>query len=100
MRDRHVPRLCDLCRAPMARQEAACWSCGTRWADEGVPRAALRVIAGGAGRGDPEPTSAGAAAEAPAAAAPGGVDADRWTLDGGSLESEPAAQVRLTTARR
>ena len=55
MSDRHVPRLCDLCQAPMARQEAACWDSGTQWAEEEIPRTALRVIAGGAGRGDPEP---------------------------------------------
>ena len=60
----------------MARQEAVCWSCGTRWADEDVPVTALRVIDGGAGRDD------------------------RWIIDGGSLEGEAAAEVRLTTARR
>jgi hypothetical protein len=33
----------------MARQEAACWRCGTQWATEdGRPRTALRVIPGGA----------------------------------------------------
>ena len=55
MRDRHVPRLCGSCQAPMARQEAVCWRCGTQWADEDVPRTALRVIAGGAARNAPEP---------------------------------------------
>jgi hypothetical protein len=60
----------------MARQEAVCWSCGTRWADEHVPVTALRVIDGGAGRDD------------------------RWIIDGGSLEAEPAAQIRLTTGSR
>jgi hypothetical protein len=32
----------------MARQEDACWRCGVRWASEGQPRNALRVIRGGA----------------------------------------------------
>jgi len=32
----------------MARQEDACWRCGVRWASEGRPRNALRVIRGGA----------------------------------------------------
>jgi hypothetical protein len=100
MRDRHVPRLCDLCQAPLARQEAACWGCGTQWADEEVPRTALRLIAGRAGRGEPEPTFATTVAEAHAAAALGGIDADRWIIDGGSLESEAAPEVHLTTARR
>lgn len=34
MRDRHVPRLCRSCDGPMARQDDACWRCGTRWATE------------------------------------------------------------------
>jgi len=48
MRDRHFPRLCGSCQAPMARQEDACWRCGTQWANEDGPRTALRVIDGGA----------------------------------------------------
>ena len=48
MRQRHFPRLCRSCRAPMARQEDTCWRCGVRWAFEGQPRNALRVIRGGA----------------------------------------------------
>jgi hypothetical protein len=96
MRDRHIPRLCDSCRAPMARQEAACWSCGTQWADEDVPRKALRVIAGGAGRDEAEPTAVAAAH----AVTLKDSDADRWILDGASFDSEKAAQVRLSTARR
>jgi hypothetical protein len=58
----------------MARQEAACWRCGTEWATEAKPQTALRVIPGGA------PTHV---ADAPAA-----IDADRWTDEGGSLEQE------------
>ena len=48
MRNRHFPRLCGSCRAPMARQEETCWRCGARWVSEDAPRTALRVIAGGA----------------------------------------------------
>jgi predicted amidophosphoribosyltransferase len=33
MRDRHFPRLCRSCEAPMARQEGACWRCGAPWVD-------------------------------------------------------------------
>jgi predicted amidophosphoribosyltransferase len=55
MRERHVPRLCGSCRAPMARQEDACWRCGARWAPEAAPRTTLRVIDGG--RVGPEPST-------------------------------------------
>jgi predicted amidophosphoribosyltransferase len=29
MRDRHLPRLCQTCEAPLARQQDACWRCHT-----------------------------------------------------------------------
>jgi len=48
MRSRHFPRVCRHCNAPMARQEDACWRCGTEWASEDVPRIALEVLPGGA----------------------------------------------------
>jgi len=32
----------------MARQEDACWRCGTEWASEEAPRIALEVLPGGA----------------------------------------------------
>lgn len=48
MRQRHIPRLCHSCEAPMARQEERCLRCGTRWASEDEPRTRLRVIPGGA----------------------------------------------------
>jgi predicted amidophosphoribosyltransferase len=44
MRSRHVPRVCGHCNAPMARQENACWRCGTEWASEDVPRIAFEVL--------------------------------------------------------
>ena len=66
MRDRHLPRLCGHCHAPMARQEDRCWRCGTQWASENAPRPALRVIPGGA----PDRTH---------------LDAERWIDEGGSL---------------
>ena len=31
MRDRHRPRLCRSCDAPMARQEDTCWSREAAW---------------------------------------------------------------------
>jgi hypothetical protein len=49
MPNRHMPRLCHACLAPMATQEDACWRCGATWARE--PRVALRVIDGGTALG-------------------------------------------------
>jgi hypothetical protein len=65
MRDRHRPRLCGHCHAPMARQEQACWRCGTRWASEDGPQTAMKVIPGGAR-----------------------LDAERWIDEGGSVLPE------------
>jgi hypothetical protein len=87
MRERHFPRLCRSCRAPMARQEDTCWRCGTEWAPEAEPRTTLRLIAGGA---RPAAPTARAASEA-------GADADRWTNEGGSFASAvalPSGAVR------
>jgi hypothetical protein len=86
MRQRHVPRLCQSCRGPMARQSETCWRCGTQWASEDETRPLLRVIPGGV------PAAAGAR---PAVSA-GRIDIDRWAGEGGSLVSE----VRATTNRR
>lgn len=68
MRERHFPRVCRSCDAPMARQEDTCWRCGTRWASEDEPRTTLRVLAGGAQaeeRLDPLPLAAEAAMPLP-----------------------------------
>ena len=73
MRERHFPRVCRSCRAPMARQENACWRCGTQWTAEDEPRPKLTVIAGGATNE--------------------GLDADRWTNEGGSVDSEAPVRV-------
>jgi hypothetical protein len=65
MRERHFPRVCRACRAPMARQEDTCWRCGTPWASAGAPRTTLRVIAGGRAThvaGAPDPRIAAAVA--------------------------------------
>jgi hypothetical protein len=88
MRDRHFPRVCGSCQAAMARQQDACWRCGTEWATEEQPRTSLRVISGGAG----EP-AADAASPAIAASANGSVRAaaeaqlagGRWSDEGGHL---------------
>jgi hypothetical protein len=86
MRQRHLPRLCQSCRAPMARQAETCWRCGTQWASEDETRTRLRVIPGGV------PAAAGTQR----AVSAGRIDLDRWAGDGGSLVSE----ARATTNRR
>lgn len=100
MRDRHIPRRCRSCQAPMARQEAGCWSCGTQWAREGAPQPALRVIAGGAARDAPMSELDSAVVDAGAGMELAQIDADRWVIDGGSVDFEAAAQIRATPARR
>ena len=100
MRDRHVPRLCRSCQAPMARQEAACWRCGTRWADEDVPGTTLHLITEEAASDAPEPEFDAAIVGAVPTPVRAHIDVDRWVTDGGSVDSEAAAHVHLTTARR
>lgn len=75
MRERHFPRLCRSCRAPMARQEDTCWRCGTGWATEDSPRTTLRVIPGGAAASDTR------------------LAAERWADEGGSVAAEAAVPV-------
>ena len=89
MRERHFPRLCRSCQAPMARQEDACWQCGTQWASEDGPRTTLKVILGGA-RGQVADRLPPTIADTVAAASD---EADRWTNEGGSVGIETAAQI-------
>jgi hypothetical protein len=72
MRDRHLPRLCRSCDAPMARQEETCWSCQAAWDyRRSAKRNAQRVIPGGhaARRPGADQTLAPAAIGEPSAAA-------------------------------
>jgi hypothetical protein len=80
MRNRHVPRVCRNCLAPMASQEDSCWRCGFEWASEERPRTTLHLISGDA----PTPTE----------------DAERWTNEGGSSASEVTAPIPATAAGR
>jgi predicted amidophosphoribosyltransferase len=73
MRNRHFPRLCRSCQAPMGRQEDTCWRCGTQWAAEDETRTALRVIPGGA------------STDHASAVAQAHLDAERWIDEGGSV---------------
>ena len=78
MRNRHLPRVCGNCLAPVAAQEDKCWRCGVEWVPEGAPRTTLRLIPG----------------DAPARIA----NAERWTNEGGSFASEVAAPRAATAA--
>jgi hypothetical protein len=89
MRDRHLPRICRSCRAPMAREEDTCWRCGTRWASEDEPRTTLKLIVGGA-----QPEDLPDRAIAVAAPADTRVDADRWANEGGSFVTDAAPRLR------
>jgi hypothetical protein len=90
MRQRHIARLCQSCRCPMARQAERCWRCGTQWASEDEPRTRLRVIPGGA------PAAAGSERAARAAR----IDMDRWADEGGSVPLDGRARLHATTNRR
>jgi hypothetical protein len=51
MRNRHSPRLCPACAAPMASQDRTCWRCAAHWiseADRPPRRTKLRLVQGGA----------------------------------------------------
>jgi hypothetical protein len=96
MRQRHIPRVCRACHAPMARQEDTCWRCGTRSASDDGPRTTLTVNAGRARVDErPDPAIAGATRAVSDARA----DADRWTNEGGSFVTETAARLRWARSR-
>jgi hypothetical protein len=101
MRERHFPRVCRSCRAPMARQEDTCWRCGVLWASGAAARTTLRVIAGGAStRVAAAAKPRVAVADNARAAADARLDADRWINDGGSVAAEAAAPLDAVTGRR
>jgi hypothetical protein len=101
MRERHFPRLCRSCQAPMARQEDACWRCGALWVSEDAPRTTLHVIAGGAPAHVAGPRDPRIAVVADArAASEARLDADRRINEGGRFASEADAGHRAATGSR
>jgi len=44
MRNRHTPRICRHCHAPMASGADICWHCGVQWAPEDAPATTLRLV--------------------------------------------------------
>jgi hypothetical protein len=99
MRERHFPRACRSCRAPMARQEDTCWRCGALWASGDAPRTTLQVIAGGMATHVAGPPEIVVADNAPAAT-DARLDADRWINDGGSVAAEAAVALDAGAGRR
>ncbi len=81
MRNRHIPRVCRHCHAPMASGAAECWRCGVQWASEegpaAPPRLVIRRASGDEARSDHE----------------------RWTNEGGTFRSD-VAMPRRVAARR
>jgi hypothetical protein len=60
MSNRHFPRLCRSCDAPMARQEDTCWRCGALYVErDGKPVTQGVFPEGAVGLpGTPEPLTA------------------------------------------
>jgi hypothetical protein len=77
MRERHFPRLCRSCTAPMARQQDACWRCGVAWSTTAPSR-------------PPADSTAAALLHAEADVR---VSAERWINEGGSYADPPARPV-------
>jgi len=100
MRNRHIPRLCRNCQAPMARHQDACWRCGVQWASEEAPWTTLRLVAAAA-PGQPEHVPERRMPLEPPArsASQMRLDAERWTNEGGSFASDVAAAVASVSAR-
>lgn len=86
MRERHFPRLCQTCQAPMARQEDRCWSCGAAWA------------AGGAAMADSSHTMS-RVVRPTRITVDVSDDHDRWSTDGGPDEPQPAEPVTAGATR-
>lgn len=60
MRDRHFPRLCRSCQAPLARQQDDCWHCDAPCATDGEPSSAATESRHAAARWADEGGSVGA----------------------------------------
>ncbi len=86
----------------MARQEDACWHCGTNSATQDDRIATLRLVSGGPSveaTNVPHPGIATTQAGDERAAIQAHLDANRWIDEGGSLGSEATLPSRATTGR-
>lgn len=55
MGNRHIPRVCRHCQAPMASGATTCWRCGVAWTTEEQPPTTLRLVPSGPPASDPPP---------------------------------------------
>jgi hypothetical protein len=95
MRERHFPRLCRSCDAPMARQEHTCWSCEAAWDYRSARPNVRRVIPGGHARrpdGGDQPSTPAVIGEAPVVAQ-ARLDVDRLADEGGGLAAEGSRRI-------
>ena len=95
MRERHFPRLCRSCDAPMGRQEDTCWSCEAAWDYRSARPNVMRLIPGGHaarpdGRDQPSAPAVSGKARAVAQAR---LDVDRLADEGGSLAAERSRRI-------
>jgi len=77
MRDRHIPRLCRSCTAPMARQQDACWRCGVERTTTAPSRPAADPMAAALLKAEVEAR----------------VSEQRWIDEGGTYSEPPARRV-------
>jgi hypothetical protein len=101
MRDRHLPRLCRSCDAPMAGQEDSCWKCGAGWDDPLARQTPVRVVSDRAAErpdGGEQPLIPATVARESPALARAQDDADRWTDEGGRVAAEAPARTGTPTA--
>ena len=86
MRDRHFPRLCRSCQAPMARQEDDCWRCGAPWVMEGARSPSPSSRARAAPTHVARSLAPVVVADDARATAQAQLAADRWADEGGSFD--------------
>jgi hypothetical protein len=97
MRDRHLPRLCRSCDAPMAGQEDSCWKCGAGWDYPLAQQNPVRVVSDRAAErpdGGEQPLIPATVARESLAVAQAQDDADRWADEGGHEVAEAPARTR------
>lgn len=100
MRNRHLPRLCRNCQAPMAGPEDTCWHCGAHWASKEAPRTTLRLVPAAVPRQAEYLPERRIAIDAAARSTNQvRLDAERWTNEGGSFASDVAAPLPAVSAR-
>ena len=100
MRNRHFPRLCRACEAPMARQEDTCWDCGAPWDRRLATGSALHVIPGGLAEhpdGGHQPLTPATVTSEAHAVAQAEHDVDRWADEGGQVAAEPGPRTATPT---